>query len=260
MALFTVLLFLAAVIQAVIFYKQWKEMQSGGTDTHDLAIAAGKQADRTKDLADRMKDQSDRTKDLADQTKSLAESAKTQAGQAIIQAQEATIAARAAKSAADTAKDALHISERAYLSVQNPEIRYDRNSIRLPVVNTGHLPAEGTNYVSYLVVETNEGTIRKHWYHHLGTVASGDHLTGMDQVIKEMDKGALHNGTQHIVIAGRLWYRDGFADTPVAEATYCYQSYVSSITDLVYLGPCSPGEDFPDLERADGDYKPDTPK
>lgn len=46
---------------------QWYEMHSGATDTHDLAVAAGKQADRMKDFADRMKEQADRTKELAEQ-------------------------------------------------------------------------------------------------------------------------------------------------------------------------------------------------
>jgi hypothetical protein len=46
---------------AIFVCLQWYEMHTGGTDTHDLAVAASKQADWTEDLADRMKIQADNT-------------------------------------------------------------------------------------------------------------------------------------------------------------------------------------------------------
>jgi len=55
---------------------QWWEMHTGSTDTHNLAVASGKEADRMKDFSDRMKDQSDRTKDLADHMKEQADQTK----------------------------------------------------------------------------------------------------------------------------------------------------------------------------------------
>jgi hypothetical protein len=64
-------------LAAMFVCAQWWEMHEGGADTHDLAVSAGKQADRMKDFADRMKDQADRTKDLADRMKDQA--ARTQA-------------------------------------------------------------------------------------------------------------------------------------------------------------------------------------
>jgi hypothetical protein len=54
-------------LAALFVCLQWYEMRKGGVDTHDLAVAAGKQASRMQDFADRMKDQADRTKDLVDQ-------------------------------------------------------------------------------------------------------------------------------------------------------------------------------------------------
>ncbi|HTF69709.1 MAG TPA: hypothetical protein VK638_44240 [Edaphobacter sp.] len=56
-ALFTLCLFLVAVIQGIIFYKQWQEMHSGGVDTHALADAAKSQADAAKAQADAAKAQ-----------------------------------------------------------------------------------------------------------------------------------------------------------------------------------------------------------
>lgn len=83
-----------SLLAAIFVCLQWWEMRSGGKDTHELAVAAGNQAnwmqqlavkmetqsERTKDLADRMKDQADRTKDLVGTTKSVATAAKTTAG------------------------------------------------------------------------------------------------------------------------------------------------------------------------------------
>jgi hypothetical protein len=85
----------------------------------------------------------------------------TLAQQAITQADATTKAADAAKSAADTARESLHISERASLVVENPEFRYEHFSIRLPVVNTGHLTSGEVSVVSYLVVRTNGVTLQQ---------------------------------------------------------------------------------------------------
>jgi len=77
---------------------QWLEMRSGGKDTHDLAVAAGKQADRTKDLADRMKEQADQAKIIARQV--------------IVQAE-------AARNAAKTAADQLVLGERPWVKIKH---------------------------------------------------------------------------------------------------------------------------------------------
>ncbi len=48
----TVVLALVGVLSAVISYFQWREMNSGGTDTHNLALAAKDQADAAKKQAE----------------------------------------------------------------------------------------------------------------------------------------------------------------------------------------------------------------
>ena len=55
---------------------QLEEIRKSGTDTHDLAIQAKSQADRTQTLADRMKDQADETSRLADSAGASAKTAK----------------------------------------------------------------------------------------------------------------------------------------------------------------------------------------
>jgi len=56
---------LATVVYSVFAGWQLHEIHSGAKDTHDLAVAAGKQADRMQDFADQMKRQADQTHDLA---------------------------------------------------------------------------------------------------------------------------------------------------------------------------------------------------
>jgi hypothetical protein len=61
--------------QLVVMQQQVKEMQSGSTDTHELAVQAKKQADRTKDVADSALEQSRATNALATEAKRSANAA-----------------------------------------------------------------------------------------------------------------------------------------------------------------------------------------
>jgi cell division protein FtsL len=101
-----------SAIAALFVCLQWYEMHSGGQDTHDLAAAAGKQADAAGKQADaagkevdRMKDFADKMKEQADRTKELAEQAKVQAA--------------AAQKSADIAHDALTRSNRPWVGVDS---------------------------------------------------------------------------------------------------------------------------------------------
>lgn len=125
------------VVMALVGIGTLYEIIEGGGDTHDLAVAAGKQADRMKDLADRMKDQADRTKDLADRMKDQADQTKTIAGQAVIQA-------NAARSAAGTARESLESVQRAFITYLST--KSDR---------TGR--PEGTYFYDFVPVFQNSG-------------------------------------------------------------------------------------------------------
>lgn len=94
----TVVIAGANLSYVILAFLQLLEMRSSSADTRALANAAGKQADRTKDLADRMKDQADRTKTMADQ--------------AILQAQ-------AAQSTAETASKAFTVANRPWIKISH---------------------------------------------------------------------------------------------------------------------------------------------
>jgi len=114
------------------------ETQEGETDTHTLAIAAGKQADAAKS-------QSDNTESIA------------KAAQAEIAT--STNSAEAAKNSADTAARELELSERPWVDADvriNGPLAFNVNGANLSILitlrNTGHSPAFNTTINPQLMI------------------------------------------------------------------------------------------------------------
>src|SRR5260370_3179734 len=110
----TILGVAVAAITGVIFWKQLgvmsdqlAEMKSGGKDTHDLAVAAGKQADDTKALADQAKAQVDKMAESVAKTDSLIKETTKQANSTAELAREAKRSADIADSELKHNKTAL---------------------------------------------------------------------------------------------------------------------------------------------------------
>jgi len=106
---------------------QWCEMRSGSQDTHDLAVAAGKEADRTKDVVDQMKLQAAALAELTARQFS--------ASQRLIESQRASISV-------------------AFASVLNPVTFHDGGlsfAFSTTMKNNGRLPANRVKvrYMSY---------------------------------------------------------------------------------------------------------------
>lgn len=236
--------FFIVLATAVFIALQWLEMRSGGSDTHDLAVAAGKQADRMKDFADRMKDQADRTKDLADQMKDQADRTKTIAEQAVIQA-------HAAKSAADTAKRTLHTSERAYLMLGIPSDDFPHKRTTIPLMNNGHIPSGPTKVVVHEITfriddpsaktVPPQNIVEKHWrvnnYQTIPAVAMGS-LLAVDVRLPLVVDDDIRNGRQGIMIVAVATYNDGFPGTPEQTYVFCDSSSYEVTTKLFAMRPC----------------------
>lgn len=141
MALFTGLLFLTSVVSDIILIRQTaaskqsadaatkaaqiasdtlEELRKGGTDTHDLALAAKTQADSTREIATR----------AGEQSVNLAKSAD------------------GAKAAAKTAEDTLRLTTRADISIEsflltNPPIEVGKTvMLEVTLRNTGRFTAK----------------------------------------------------------------------------------------------------------------------
>lgn len=171
------------------------EIQKGGTDTHELAVQAKNQADRTKDLADRAHDQAVASKHAAD----------------------------AATSAAGTAKETLHISERAYVTEGNVILDLDNHFIKVPISNTGHIPSGETGITIHHLIGNIANPMRPT---QLTNVDCGWKRQRVQSIavgtpyeitipIDKADKDRVNNGTQQIIVAGFIDYNDRFSDTPI---------------------------------------------
>jgi hypothetical protein len=89
---------------ALFICLQWYEMHTGGADTHDLAVAAGKQADAAKALADQAKAQTEKMDKLIKEATAQA----TATGQQ----------ARASMAASLTQQKQLEVTDRARIRVE----------------------------------------------------------------------------------------------------------------------------------------------
>jgi hypothetical protein len=105
-ALFTLCLFLVALVQGYIFYKQWQEMHSGGVDTKALADSAKSQADAAKAQADEAAKQVEKMTESLGKTDALIKEATAQAAATNRLAEQAQRSADYAKQSIDTAVDA----------------------------------------------------------------------------------------------------------------------------------------------------------
>ena len=103
-AFFTVCLVGVAIWQGHIFSDQLKEMHSGGTDTHDLALAAKSQADASKAQAESKKAQVEKMSESLRKTDDLIAETKVQAD--------------STKTLAENSKTSTQLAERAWVGVQ----------------------------------------------------------------------------------------------------------------------------------------------
>jgi hypothetical protein len=247
-------------LAAIFVCLQWWEMHTSGTDTHNLAAASGNQATWTQHLADSTKTQADRTKDLADRMKDQADRTKDLAEQAKIQAQEAKIAADAARSAAQTANEGLHVAQRAYLAVNDPQFDFASGNVTFSIENLGRIPS-GTVDMQLFEEDlanpnlANSGQFRvteRHWAQsHLDTIPPGLLRTHYISIPDATSDGVT-SGHQMIRFGGIISYGDGFSDTPKRVEKFCYASVRDSKSKRLVLAVCDQNEGIDKLVKSVG--------
>jgi hypothetical protein len=244
----------AALLQWRAMSDQLREMRSGSTDTHNLAVAAGNQATWTQNLATSMQTQADRTKDLADRMKD-------QADQTKVIATQATVQAAAAKSAAETANKALHISERAYIVVGLPAIDTTTKYITLPILNTGHMPSgKVTGIIHEVTVDGVDPTARggrvpvteAHWkQYELTSVPTTGQVMNFNVLVPSLNADTLNSGRQQIVVVGVLTYSDGFPDDVEQQWPFCEGSALLPQSKNLQWIICDPNIYLPEAIQND---------
>jgi hypothetical protein len=247
LAIFTVVLAVVSGLTLFILKRQLGEMRGSGKQTDKLICLYQKQvAQLAKQAGD---------------THTLAVAAGKQAAEAIIQANAARISAEAAKSASQTAKDSLHVSERAYVVIEEPSFGFSTKSVSLPLVNSGHIPsgemisviheatfnvATPTDRINYTIPNQID------WQHQRwDSILPGNHQS-LIIPIPLLEEDRVNVGTQMVVVAGSLTYNDGFIGSPQQKWKFCFRNWYQTVMKKPYLSPCNPDEILPYLEKADG--------
>jgi hypothetical protein len=245
------------IILVAVNYFQLKEMKQSGADSSGQTnqmleqyrrqvAQLTRQAGDTHDLAVAAKAQSDRTKTIADQ---------------------AVIQANAARSAARTAIDTLHVSERAYIVTGMPRLDTDKKSVVITFINTGHIPSGLVQVVKHEALANTDVVPHVDVIPHflIGTDVAEKHwsrrqieaiIPGIPQevgtIFDQMSVDKLNSGMQQIIVAGYVSYNDGFDSSPQRRWPFCFRTlYVLKIKQLI-MTPCDPNVFIPKLELIDG--------
>jgi hypothetical protein len=124
-----------AGVAAIFVCAQWYEMHTSGTDTHDLAVAAGKQADSAKI-------QSENTSKLADAAVKQANASTAQVGKLQAGVDETARLAAAAASANKIAQQAIETQTRPWIGIDGEYYKpYPIATFNLVITNYGPSPA-----------------------------------------------------------------------------------------------------------------------
>ena len=269
-ALFTLVLAALSLGTLWILKRQLKEMHDGGTDTHNLATAAGSQAIWTQNLAGASRTQADRTKDLADRMKDQADRTKELATEASVQAVAARDSADAAQRAADIANQALHLSERAYITTSLPQLDFGAKRLTFQIVNSGRIPS-GT-----MIITVHEATVsipnpqnpiyvaqEGHWRSAALSAIAPDRPIAVNNDVPLLQENALDNSQQMVFAAGTIEYSDGFSDDPQQLWNFCWYATSDKGNQKFLIDPCDPNtfiakiktwEEYPSHRQSDNTY------
>jgi hypothetical protein len=243
-AVFTVLIFLTYITSDYFLWKQsrfadqtLREVRSGGADTHELAVQAKNQAERTKEVADRTLAQADATNALA----------------------------REAKRQADIARDALNLEGRPWVGISGNDsfrlqlVKGEPLKIVLIPKNFGTAPAlrersvnkmeefpslppgRVPNFNAYTRAEAGPPIVLfpgSAAQINIDTSKSGAqgnmvfaHLT--DEEIRQIRTGAIR-----IYLYGSIWYEDTFSKKHRTDYCFMYHPETSN-EDTASFTACS---------------------
>lgn len=227
-AAFTVALVFVSIVQAVIFKKQWEEMHTGGVDTHELAVAAKKQADEAKAQVDLLAKSLQKTDKLVEEATTQANATKTLAGNS-----QATLKAT---------QDSTQLEQRAWLGLQMVQLTQFQAGKNIAAtaefLNTGKSPA--------LAIQTSFGLTQlpinqkppflydfqiANWTTGYPVAPQGRmqlYVTelGNRKVLSDEDKGRIERQQLIVWVWGTIRYKDIFGNTH--NTRYCGYTFDSA--------------------------------
>jgi hypothetical protein len=159
------IVFLTAVI-AGTSYLQWKEIRSGSSDTHDLAVAAKTQADAAKSQSEQAKAQTDKMAESLKKTDDLIKQATEQAKAINRMADAAKTQAGISQRVLETSSNNFRMDQRPYVwpakFYQFPLKVGEQISANVYFVNYGKTPALRKKSAGrILVLSATEGVLKQ---------------------------------------------------------------------------------------------------
>jgi hypothetical protein len=149
-------------------------------------------------------------------------------------------------------KIALHVSERAYLTI-NPMFDIDKGVVTLTLNNGGRIPSGQSDVVIHEATVNQMNTsapadvghaIERHWKRARFDSAPPGNVFSITIPIPKFSKPEIEKGTQSITVVGRVNYGDGFPDDPQQQWSFCYQSVRQVVLNQTFVIP------FPNCQSA----------
>ncbi len=208
----------------------------------------------------KMQAQSDATNNLYREAQKQAASAATMAINSGTQSTASVQSAHAATNAAKTAVETLHMTEHAYVVIDEPTIDLQQKAVWLPIFNIGHLAsgeveivvhqaiASVTDILSPVPISNATGIWQRHRFQ---SAIPGEHPT-IFVPFATLRPEELNSGHQVIYISGTVTANDGFPDTPPQRSTFCFSTKFIPVSSHVEFTLCGAPEMLPLLQRIDG--------
>jgi hypothetical protein len=169
--------------------------------------------------------------------------------------------------AADTANknttNALHISERAYISIGQPQLDWASvpPSIAFPLNNSGHIPSGDIQIIVHeatfesttvLPAFDSRFDIAHSWKRFNFPPAPPGSPFSFGTLLKGVSKEKFESGFQGILLAGEVGYYDGFPDDAIQKWHFCTQTRYQAMSKKMNIAPCDARKVIPFLEHLDG--------
>jgi hypothetical protein len=234
----TIVIALATIVNLGVAWKMWGEMRTAGTDTHTLAEAAKKQADKMTDVSD-----------AADKIRQAADNMVTQDQRIADNAQHSLDASnKQSKASLDATIQDFQRDQRAWVGLGQYAIQqFDDKQpfkLQLPFVNSGKSPAILTEQcVAFTIVDhrlTGPPDYTHQFEKSSAIAPQGAYASNIINRAVPMSYEGITNGTLFLYFFGEFRYHDVYDPSVVHTTDFCLEYN----KDLKLMGFCLNGNDM----------------
>ena len=161
--------------------------------------------------------------------------------------------------------DIMKMSERAYITIDSPNLSIPDKAITLPLSNTGRIPSGNIQAIVHAAtfnsqisnnfnLETGAPAELGWRRHSISPLPPGKDLITVAIPLPEFAEAKYtpQGVFQIILVVGRVAYGDGFPDDGAQEWPFCYQTVYHTSLKKIFLVSCDAAHWLPVLEKRDG--------